>query len=61
MADRFPNPYVSDVKKDVSLMVYINTETMGIGANKAGLPKAASEGPGSLDHVGTSAGGKNKK
>lgn len=56
----FPKPYVNDVVKNESLMVYVPTDHMGIGARKAALPKAASEGPKSLEHVGGSA-GKSKK
>ena len=58
MSDRFPKAYTSDVKRDDSLMVYTTFDTMGIGARKSGLPKAASEGPKSIEHVGSSAGGK---
>jgi hypothetical protein len=34
---------------------------MGIGARKSGMPKRASEGPKSLEHVGSSASGNGKK
>lgn len=54
----FPKPYVNDVAKDEGLMQYIPTDVMGIGARKSGLPKEASEGPKSLEHVGSSAGKK---
>lgn len=56
----FPKPYANDVKKDESLMQYIPTDHMGIGARKAAMPAKASEGPKSLEHVGGSA-GKSKK
>lgn len=65
MADgKFPRPYVNSVPKEneVSMMEYVNFPTMGIGARSSGLPKDASEGPKSIDHVGKSAeGGKGKK
>ena len=57
---KFPKPYVNDVRKDESLMQYVPTDKMDIGARSSGLPKSASEGPKSLEHVGGSA-GKNKK
>lgn len=53
---KIPRPYVGDVKKDDSLLVYVPMEKMGIGARMSGLPKTASEGPKPLDHVGKSAG-----
>jgi hypothetical protein len=56
MAGTLPRPYMSDVKKDESIMVYIPTETMGIGARRSGLPKESMNGVKSLDHVGSSAG-----
>ena len=59
---RFPKPYVESVKKDESIMVYIPTETMGIGARTSGLPNQASDTEKmSLQHVGGSAGGSGKK
>ena len=58
MSDRFPKAYTSDVKRDDKLMEYINIENMGIGARKSGMPKAASAGPKSLEHVGGNANGK---
>ena len=54
--EKFPKPYQNDVKKDESVMVYIPTDTMGIGARKSGLPNMASDGPGRLEHVGSSTG-----
>lgn len=53
----FPKPYVNDVKKDDSLMVYVEFPHMGIGARASGMPKSVSDGPKSIDHVGSSAGG----
>ena len=58
---RFPKPYVSDVKKDESLMVYIPTEKMGIGATTAGLPNTPKPSEMRLEHVGGSAGRSGKK
>lgn len=58
MADRFPKAYDSTVRRDDSLMVYTTMDKMGIGARPSGLPKEASAGPKSLEHVGSSAGGK---
>jgi len=55
---RTPRAYVNDVKKDDATMVYVPFETMGIGARRSAMPKSASEGPKSIEHVGTSAGGK---
>ena len=55
---RLPKPSITDVAKDSSIMVYVDTEKMGIGARSSGLPKSASTGPGSLEHVGGSAGKK---
>ena len=54
---KFPKPYINDVKKDDSTMVYPPIETMDIGARRSALPSSASTGPKSLEHVGTSAGG----
>jgi hypothetical protein len=61
MAERFPRAYTSDVKRDDALMVYTSFDTMGIGARKSGLPKAASAGPKSIEHVGMSATGSGGK
>lgn len=61
MAGSIPKPYMNDVKKDESTMVYVPTDHMGIGARKSGMPKSASEGPRSLEHVGSSAGRGGKK
>ena len=58
---RMPRPYVNDVKKDDAMMVYVPTETMDIGARRSGLPAAASGGPRSLEHVGSTAGSGKKK
>lgn len=49
---RTPTPYVNDVKKDDGLMEYVPMDTMGIGARRSGMPRSASEGPRSIDHVG---------
>lgn len=56
MSDRFPKAYDASVKRDDKLMQYTTIEHMGIGARKSGTPKAASEGPKSLEHVGSTAG-----
>lgn len=53
---KIPGPYVGDVREDDGLMVYPPFPTMDIGARKSGLPKEASTGPKSLDHVGGSDG-----
>lgn len=53
---KFPRPYVNDVSQDSSRMVYVPMDRMDIGARNSGLPKAASTGPKSLEHVGGSAG-----
>ena len=61
MAGSIPKPYQNDVKKDESTMVYVPTDNMDIGARKSGMPKSASAGPKSLEHVGGSAGRGGKK
>ena len=59
---RFPKPYVDSVKKDESIMVYIPTDKMGIGARPSGMPSQASDTEKmSLQHVGGSAGMPGKK
>ena len=60
MSDRFPKAYTDAVKRDDALMVYPSFDHMGIGARKSGTPKSASEGPKSIEHVGSSASGKRK-
>jgi hypothetical protein len=60
MADRFPKAYDSTVKRDDAVMVYVPMDKMGIGARSSGLPKEASEGPKSIEHVGKSASGNGK-
>lgn len=60
MADKFPKPTTTTVKEDNGLMVYVDPDKMGIGARASGLPKEASEGPKSLEHVGGSTGGSKK-
>ena len=55
---RIPKPYINDVSKDDSIMVYVPMDKMDIGARSSGLPKSASTGPKSLEHVGGSAGKK---
>jgi hypothetical protein len=57
---KFPKPYINDVKKDESIMIYVPTETMDIGARKSALPPSASTGPKSLEHVGGSSSGGRK-
>lgn len=56
--ERFPKAYDGAVKRDDSMMVYTTFDKMGIGARGSGLPKEASAGPKSIEHVGTSASGK---
>ena len=58
MADRFPKAYKDTVKRDDSMMVYTTFDKMGIGARSSGLPKEASAGPKSLEHVGSTTGEK---
>lgn len=64
MADKFPKPYVNDVKIDTNTMKYVNDgdfAKMGIGARSSGLPKngaAPGKGGMSIDHVGGTAGSK---
>lgn len=57
---KFPGPYINSVAKDESMMEYIDTEKMGIGARASGLPdKGALKPEGmSIEHVGGSAGKK---
>ena len=55
---KFPKPYLNEVVKNESLLVYVATDKMDIGARKSAMPKTASEGPKSLEHTGGSAGGK---
>jgi hypothetical protein len=59
--ERFPKPYVDDVKKDEALMIYVPFDNTEIGARKSGMPKSASQGPKSLEHVGSTAGSSGKK
>ena len=59
--NKFPRPYVSDVKRDDSIMVYTKFEQNEIGARKSGLPKDVSTGPKSLEHVGQNANSGGKK
>ena len=63
MAGKIPGPYVHDVPALNSdpMMIQVNYPTMGIGARRSGLPGAASTGPGSLEHVGSSASGKGRE
>ena len=51
---RIPKPYQNDVPEEGEerVMEYTTFKTMGIGARRSGLPKDASQGPKSLDHVG---------
>jgi hypothetical protein len=57
---KFPRPYVNDVPREGSdkVMEYVPFDDMDIGARKSGMVKDASKGPGSLDHVGGTAGGR---
>jgi hypothetical protein len=61
MSSRFPKAYTAEVKKDESMMVYVPTATMGIGARPSGLPKTVSDGPKNIEHVGKSASGTGSK
>lgn len=58
---KFPGPYMNSVEKDSSVMEYVPTDTMDIGARKSALPgsKELSGSPArgmSIDHVGGSTG-----
>ena len=53
MSGKLPKPYVNEVRKDDSTMVYVPMEQMDIGARSSGLPRSASSGPKSLEHVGS--------
>jgi hypothetical protein len=55
MAGSIPKPYVNDVKRDDSVMVYTTFDHTGIGGRRVALPNAASTGPKSLEHVGENA------
>ena len=59
-SEKFPKAYDSSVKRDDSLLVYTSFDRMGIGARGSGLPKEASAGPKSIEHVGKSASGNGK-
>jgi hypothetical protein len=56
-SERFPKAYDATVKRDDALLVYTTFDKMGIGARGSGLPKEASAGPKSLEHVGKSVSG----
>lgn len=58
---KFPGPYQGDVRRDDAMMIYVPMDTMNIGARKSGMPKSASEGPKSLEHVGGSEGNRGAK
>jgi hypothetical protein len=53
---RFPKPYVGDVKKDDSTMVYVPMDKMDIGSRNSGLPENNVNGAKSLEHVGGTTG-----
>lgn len=63
---RFPGPFLNDCKKDESVMEYVPTDTLDIGARKSGMPPATGENSMSGDparsmniaHVGNSSTGK---
>jgi len=38
---RFPGPYLNSAEKDNSVMEYVPTDDMGIGARPSGLPTQA--------------------
>lgn len=61
MSTKFPRAYDSDVKKDESMMVYIATEKMDIGARPSGLPSGNVNEIKSLEHVGKEVRGTAKK
>ena len=56
-----PRPYTQTCKKDENLMQYIDTDHMGIGARRSGMPMSPSEGPKSIEHVGKDASTSNGK
>jgi hypothetical protein len=58
---QIPGPYVETVKEDKGLMIYPPDETMDIGARRSGMPRDASRGPKSIDHVGGSSGSRGKE
>jgi hypothetical protein len=58
---KIPGPYVGDVQQDDGLMVYPPFPKMDIGARTSGLPKEASTGPKSLEHVGGDDGTRGKE
>lgn len=54
---KFPGPYLNDTKKDESIMKYVPTDSLGIGARASGMPKKVGSGGMGIDHVGGAAGG----
>lgn len=58
MPAKFPGPYLNDTVKDESIMQYVDTDKMGIGARTSGLPKGSDVKNSSmgLEHVGGTAG-----
>jgi hypothetical protein len=60
MASRFPRAWNSDVSKDEKTMVYVPTDSMGIGARKSNLPDSVNDIR-SLEHVGKEARGESKR
>jgi len=60
-AGKFPRPYRTEVKRDDSIMVYTKFENNEIGARPSGMPKDASAGPLSIEHVGQNANTGSKK
>jgi hypothetical protein len=56
MSDRFPKPYVNNVRKD-PMMEYTTFPNTGIGSRPSGMPKSVKKGNLGLDHVGGTASG----
>jgi hypothetical protein len=61
MSTKFPRAYDSDVKKDESMMIYVPTDKMDIGARPSGLPNGNLNEIKSLEHVGKEVRGTAKK
>jgi hypothetical protein len=53
---RFPGPYLNDCKAEDPIMERVPMDSMGIGANNAGLPNKIQTGEMSIKHVGGSLG-----
>ena len=53
---RFPSPYVNETKANDPIMIRVPMETMGIGADAAGLPKKVVSDNMKIKHTGGSLG-----